>query len=338
MSKTNSLIAPIDKAEVAKLDTVAAEALQTLGNSGSFEATFAVADAMMQLREAITPAMMTRFMGLQNSKLGFMTDKNPKVWNKRLNNGSGGFNEPYPENVVKDCVIEATLRGVKPIGNMFNIIAGGCYLTKEGFEYKLKQIKGFTDFKPSFEVPKVMPGGAIINCSATWKMNGNPDSITATIAAKGDDYAGTDSYIGKAQRKFYKRIYEIITGNTEPDGEVEQLSYTDAKALNAAPLKPLFTVEKKPTIEVPAQPEPTPDDGDLGPVKKAPINPLRAVRGLLKLSKQREGDLLEFLRTTGKVEESLSSLDEIAMVAPAALEWTNDNWSVVLNELKKVQS
>jgi len=207
----------IQKEDILNLDSIAQKALSTLGVSGSFEETFAVADAMMQLRTAITPAMMERFLSLQNSRLGFMTDKNPKVWNKKEN----AYNKPYGPDVVRDCVIEATLRGVRTIGNQFNIIAANCYITKEGFEAKLKKIPHFAEFKPSFSVPKIAAGGAIVECEATWTLNGKPDSMKATIACKGDDYAGSDSYIGKAQRKFYKRVFERLTGTSDPDGEAD---------------------------------------------------------------------------------------------------------------------
>ncbi|MGN6556303.1 MAG: hypothetical protein ACTHLW_21540, partial [Verrucomicrobiota bacterium] len=228
----------IKKEEVLALDTIANSALSTLGISGAFEQTFAMAEAMMQLRAAITPAMMDRFMKLQNTKLGFMTDKNPRVWNKKEN----AYNKPYGEEVVKDCIIEATLRGVKTVGNQFNIISGNCYITLEGFQFKLRQLKGLTEFKPSFGVPRISPGGALVECEATWCFQGVPDSMKATIACKGDDYAGSDSYIGKAQRKFLKRIYERVTGTSEPDGEAD----TEAAQISAA--APAARSEAAPTF------------------------------------------------------------------------------------------
>ncbi|HZQ46312.1 MAG TPA: hypothetical protein VFC07_04815 [Verrucomicrobiae bacterium] len=241
----------IKKNEIVNLDKIAANALSTLGISGSFEQTFAVAEAMMQLREAITPAMMERFMGLQNCKLGFMTDKNPKVWNKRENK----YNEPYDARVVKDCVIEATLRGVKTIGNQFNIIASGCYITLEGFQYKLKMLEGFTEFKPSLGVPKIAQGGAIVECEATWKFKGVADSMKATIACKGDDYAGSDSYVGKAQRKFLKRIYERVTGTSEPDGEADaETTQLSAPAPVADTPAPQFNTASQPAQDAGAKP------------------------------------------------------------------------------------
>lgn len=229
-NNTGIEIKGVKRDDILKLDSIAQAALETLGIAGSFEATFAVADAMMQLRAAITPAMMEKFIALRDCKLGFMTDKNPRVWNKRENK----YNEPYSPEVVKDCVIEATLRGVKTIGNQFNIITGTCYITKEGFEYKLKTLDGFSEFKPLFGVPQAKQGGALVECEATWKYKGVADSMKATIACKGDDYAGADSYVGKAQRKFYKRIFERLTGSSDPDGEAD----LDAAQLSDSPVVP----------------------------------------------------------------------------------------------------
>ena len=208
----------IKTADIQKLDKIAADAVAVLGMGSSFEQALTLADAMQSLRAAITPAMMERFMGLQNTKLGFKTDRDPHVKNRRTSE----YNVPYGPEVVKDCVIEATLRGVKVIGNQFNIISSGCYITQEGYAWKLKQIAELSDLQINLGVPKISSGGAIVECDATWSYKGSSASMKATIAAKGDDYAGSDSYVGKATRKFLKRIFERITGSNEPEGEADE--------------------------------------------------------------------------------------------------------------------
>ena len=64
-------------------------------------------------------------------------------------------------------------------------------------------------------------------------------------------------------------------------------------------------------------------------------NYLRAVTGLLGLSKHSEPDLLKFLRNTHRCAESLSSLAEVAAKQPPALQWTHDNWKSVDQELAR---
>ncbi|MDB6017717.1 MAG: hypothetical protein JWR19_2206 [Pedosphaera sp.] len=307
----------IKKSEIENLDKIAANALSTLGIAGSFEQTFAVADAMVQLREAITPAMMERFVKLQNTKLGFMTDKNPKVWNKKDN----AYNKPYAEDVVKDCVIEATMRGVKTIGNQFNIIASGCYITKEGFQWKLKQLEGFADFKPATAVPRISSGGAIVDCEASWTYKGKPDSMKASIACKGDEWAGADSYIGKAERKFYKRIYERLTGTTEPDGEAEaetNLLPPAEKEQVAAPQfgKPATEPVKENTVEAVKAPNASATtQGSLMPAGE--MTPQESLEALMNDA----GVTFDAFRTWAQTTERLDDADKYGSWSELPTQW-----------------
>ena len=63
-------------------------------------------------------------------------------------------------------------------------------------------------------------------------------------------------------------------------------------------------------------------------------NPLKAIRGLLKLTSIEEGTLIEWLVFTNKCEESLTSLEEIGLAAPNVLTWTYDNWADVSKAIK----
>lgn len=122
--------------------------------------------------------------------------------------------------------------------------------------------------------------------------------------------------------------------------------------------RPIFTApptaipEAAPELPEP-EPEPTPqavseDDGDLGPVtppaeekpkgkEPKPIDFLRGVVGLLKFARITEGELLDFLRSTGKIDESLSSLQEVSMVAPASLETVYNEWQSIAGEIKRLK-
>lgn len=207
MSKDNKQLALAEQAKAA--DKVIETALSVLGGTGSMENSLQVATAMNDLTNAITPEMMVQFMQLQNTALGFKTDRDVK---------SG--KSPYAEAVVKECVIEATLRGVQVVGNQFNILAGRCYITKEGFEYKLKKLDGLAAFKPNIGIPRMVNGGAVVTCTGTWLFKNKPDSLSCDIAIRVNEGMGSDAVVGKAQRKFYKRVFEQITGTSIPDGEV----------------------------------------------------------------------------------------------------------------------
>jgi hypothetical protein len=113
---------------------------------------------------------------------------------------------------------------LSPVGNEWNILAGRFYATKNGIGRKLKELAGFTDFKPSFQVPR-MSGekGAIVTASASWKMNGVPDKIEREFAVKVNSGMGSDAIIGKATRKARAWLYGYLTGSEIPDGDIEDV-------------------------------------------------------------------------------------------------------------------
>lgn len=95
-----------------------------------------------------------------------------------------------------------------------------------------------------------------------------------------------------------------------------------------AVVSPLFAALPEPPEE--AEPEPAPvstsesdEDGDLGPVNTpAPTSTpdhLKEIAFKLKAIPALDAELLDYLRTTGAIDSSLSSLEEVAMMAPAAL-------------------
>ena len=111
--------------------------LAALNQYGQFQKAFMMASGIGQLRKMISNEMMDQIMPLMNTSLGFKTDKDPNQedWKTKKPH------VPYSKEIVKDCLIEAVLRGVQPVGNQFNIISAGCYITKEGFTRLLKNRK-----------------------------------------------------------------------------------------------------------------------------------------------------------------------------------------------------
>ena len=112
---------------IAALDTAASNKALTVASQ--FRRAFAVAEAVYQLKALLTPEVMKPILNLQNTSLGFQTD--------RRDTG-------YPLEVVKECLIDAVLSGVSPVGNEFNIIAGRAYITKNGMLHKLSTVDGLS--------------------------------------------------------------------------------------------------------------------------------------------------------------------------------------------------
>jgi len=195
------------------------------GSSGNIIAALQVAESMESLQRLFDdPAIRSRILALQDKAIGFRTDRDPK----QKRRGTQECNTPYSYDVVKDCAIEAGLRGLQLVGNQWNIISGRTYCTKEGFEFLIRGLKHVTDFKVNLGVPANKPGGVIIECEGSWNNSGQPQSLKSSIPVKSDDYSSADQLLGKATRKFLKRCYEQMTGNIMPEGEAGEEGQIEA--------------------------------------------------------------------------------------------------------------
>lgn len=174
-----------------------------------FEKAYTVSNAIGQLKTLLTAEYMKPIMELQNNKLGFKTDK-----------AAGG----YDEAVVKNCLIEAVLTGVQPTGNQFNIIAGNCYITKEGFGYMLANMKNLAyEIVPGIPKNNADKTGAIIPMTISWNYNGNPHERTIEFPIKMNQYMGADAIIGKATRKARAWLYNNLNETEISDGDIEDV-------------------------------------------------------------------------------------------------------------------
>jgi len=166
-----------------------------------------MAHGIRMIREALPEAFVKEsFLPLQNSALGFLTDKP----------------DGYPWEVVRDVLCEALLRGFRPVGNEFNIIAGRFYGAKAGFERIVVEYQGMSDLRINLGVPTLAGDkGALVPCEASWVFLGKADSIACVQSKDGLDTRipvrvnsgmGPDAILGKATRKLFARIYQRLTG------------------------------------------------------------------------------------------------------------------------------
>lgn len=188
-----------------------------------FERTFTLAEAVGQLREQLTPAVLKPIMGLQNTSIGFRTDK------------PAG----YDELTIRDAIIEATLRGLHPCGNEFNIIAGRCYITKEGFEHLLRNIPGLS-YTIIPGIPSIKEGGAVIEMTIRWTYQGNSNEQKLPICVRVNQGMGADAIIGKATRKARAWLHATITGQEIADGDTDDSKVIDIKAETVGKAADLF--------------------------------------------------------------------------------------------------
>jgi hypothetical protein len=210
---------------MAELDAISKNCqLSAQTGDEPFSAALKTADAIVQLRAALDAAAMATILELMNTPLGFLTDRNGKP------NWKGETKPLYTADEIRDAVIEATLRGFYVVGNEFNVIAHRFYAAKAGLRRKVMQFPGVSEFRDVVGVPRVHvdKGGAVVTTKATWKLNGELDSFEAEFAVKGDQYAGADSYAGKAERKMLNRILARLSGISTPEGEVGDVPEHDA--------------------------------------------------------------------------------------------------------------
>lgn len=200
------------------------ERIQATADKCSIGALVDEKDMVAAVRRAFGIKQLRRFMHddfvdvvlmpLMNSRLGFLTDRDPSRPAKTTR-------EPYGRDVVRDCAIEALINGARFTGNEWNIIGGNCYLTQAFYKRKLAEAPGVTDVVYSPGVPEMNspPGVARLTYSVSWKQNGTPKRIVSAdgkpvvFCVKIDQYATIDAVIGKATRDAAKMAYEQAIGS-----------------------------------------------------------------------------------------------------------------------------
>jgi hypothetical protein len=202
------------------------------------------ADLIAQLEAALTDNIMQRLLALKDTNLGFRTDEAA-----REKKGS----QPYSVAVIRRCMVEAALKGAAIINNEFNIIGGNVYLTKGFFGRKLRDLPGLSELRLDYGFPKFATGGggALVDVKASWKLNGQPDSLDCTggqaIAVRLNEGQGADAAIGKAERKAKARILGRITGTLHDDGEVDE---TDLRPVAGRVVEPAAPAPAAPQTKV----------------------------------------------------------------------------------------
>jgi hypothetical protein len=211
--------------QLAAAEAINTQVLAVLSDkSQNFTNAFAMANAITIIRNVLTPEVMQPILSLAGSKLGFRTDRDKP--------SKGQMPSPYPIETVKDCLIDAVLLGLNPTGNQFNIIASNMYVTKEGFTYLLKKVKGL---KYSIIYPTVTFSNdkqtALVVCNITYRI-GEEKEVKQILefTVKAGSYATSDSCIGKAERKAKCWLYNHIEGTDLTDGDAEDISYTEVSS------------------------------------------------------------------------------------------------------------
>lgn len=122
-SQFKHLLNPQTANALAVVDTMAGELAEVKKLKLATVEALAVAQFKNQVKHVLGQNI-DLVMGLQNSPMGFKTDKK----------------DGYDADKVQECAVVALSYGCHLSGNHFNIIAGNAYITKEGYFYKLSEM------------------------------------------------------------------------------------------------------------------------------------------------------------------------------------------------------
>lgn len=229
-----------------------------------FTSTLKLAEAVGNLREIFLkhPGIRKTIQSMQDTKLGFLTDRSPRAIARAEQDNKKLF--PYKYDEIAECCIEAMLQGYRITGNEFNVIAGGFYPAKNGKWRKIMEHPGLSDFKFTTTSPAYTDNGkfAKVQCYASWfqdgklitlgvseKDKGKEDTLVFTVRV--NSAMGEDAVVGKAISKLFSRVLMRLSGKVLP--EATDLEFGDEPTALPAPQE---TVKVEPvTSAKPAEPE-----------------------------------------------------------------------------------
>jgi hypothetical protein len=199
-----------------------------LAESEEFFKPIVMAMAIKDLRDALSAEAMDAVKQLAGTSLGFLSDR--------------PADNQYPVDVIRECVIEAMIRGVGVVGNQFNIIAGRFYMARNGWEAKLRKA-GCTQIVPTVGRPEDTREGtpnqrgfakytATFGAQATCVKNGQRFTVSACLSdgidgrieasAFGKDLSDClPGMKGKVEARILKKLYCLACDAIETDEDAE---------------------------------------------------------------------------------------------------------------------
>lgn len=180
-------------------------------NSGKytgFALAIAKAKVVEMISNALTSEMMKPVMAMQGKAYGFKIDLKGK--------------DTYKEEIVRDCMIEATLAGLEFTGNQFNIIGGNMYAAKNGCTHIL--LKNGVQNEVSFQLSKERDGVTVCPTTISWiTRDGKTGKQTIEFPVKVYKGITTEEAIqGKCERKIKSWLIEKLTGIIIKDGDIDK--------------------------------------------------------------------------------------------------------------------
>lgn len=223
--------------------------VNTLSKNNSLVSCLSAANAMYLLDNVLSDEVVrTYFLPLMNTRAGFLTDRNPAKAKR-------GQQPPTPYSIpeVRACLKDAILKGLLPIGNQFNIIAGSVYITREGYTALLSKMGVKHRIIPS-QMPDKQ-GCAVYSVrieAAT--AQGERISYTNEVTLKRGQYDSDALLQGKAYARSVKSLWTYVSGldsgDVVEDDCVGERVIEDGQATEVAPsTAPQTTPQAVPSTE-----------------------------------------------------------------------------------------
>ena len=175
----------------------------------------AIANAVQQLRESITPELIQGLKKLQGSPLGFQTDKDngAHIGRGKYEPGTG-----YDDDTVRDVAIMAASKGARMYGNEVNIIKSRMYLTKQYYGRLLDDTLGRHNWHTTPDIPRdIGEKRAVVSGTIWWRDSDGEHTDTCQFSVKCDATSTIDLLIGNWVKRARQMIYERSTGVKAPD-------------------------------------------------------------------------------------------------------------------------
>jgi len=264
--------------ELAKLESVGLQidgiiekcVPMVLSKNPSFNEALVLADGISQLREIMLKdeGIKKTVSSMQDTKLGFLTDRSPKSIEAAKKKNPKYAPAPYTYEVITECLIEGMLNGLRITGNEINIISGGFYAAKNGKYRMIVEHPDVTDFdftttSPMFSKETRFGQAhdvAKVQCFANWKQEGQLRSmgISSKDGGKEDKLiftipcwqsTGDDAILGKAISKLFSRVLLRINGKILPESTdvteaalipLDNSDTQDAETINLDEVREMF--------------------------------------------------------------------------------------------------
>jgi hypothetical protein len=170
-------------------------------NISEYEKSLLYGHYLVQIKNQISGKVLEIVKDLMNTGIGFKTDK-----------------PTYSDEIIKNCVTQAIMHGLRIHGNEFNILGGNFYATKEGLERIVNR-------NPDLEKKIIIKSRGFKKSPETeiWALSYEyefklkdrqeiKDDVTVYVRGKQGNYEiPLDAVLGKARRKVLKTIYNQMT-------------------------------------------------------------------------------------------------------------------------------